>query len=155
MVVYSNPNNLISWEILLDFSAYFFVCLYMTFWMKSYPIKSNLLVNYHAKMLEKNVVRTAEPEMKKYRNIDTPQRSNLHLNTGGYICESNVSITLIEKLTDHFQHRLAFLTQRLPDLVQLVHVWLARPQRDPWQQLSKHAADGPDVHRRAVLGVSH
>lgn len=54
----------------------------------------------------------------------------------------------------HFLYTLA-LTQRPPDLVQLVHVRLARPQRDPWQQLSKHAADGPDVHRRAVLGVSH
>lgn len=54
----------------------------------------------------------------------------------------------------HFLYTLA-LTQGPPDLVQLVHVRLARPQRDPWQQLSKHAADGPDVHRRAVLGVSH
>lgn len=49
----------------------------------------------------------------------------------------------------------ADLTQRPPDLVQLVHVRLPGPQRDPRQQLGKHAADGPHVHRGAVLGVSH
>lgn len=49
----------------------------------------------------------------------------------------------------------ADLTQRPPDLVQLVHVRLPGPQRDPRQQLGKHAADGPHVHRGAVLSVSH
>lgn len=49
----------------------------------------------------------------------------------------------------------AVLTESLPDQVQLVHVRLPGPQRDPRQQLSEHAPDRPDVHRRSVLSVSH
>lgn len=47
------------------------------------------------------------------------------------------------------------LTQGSADEVQLVYVGLARPQGDPGQQLREDAADGPDVHGRAVLRVAH
>lgn len=51
--------------------------------------------------------------------------------------------------------QLLDLTKRLPDLVQLVHVRLPGPQRDPRQQLCEHTTDGPHVHRGAILSVSH
>lgn len=47
------------------------------------------------------------------------------------------------------------LTESLSDQVQLVHVGLPRPQRNPRKQLSKHAANRPHVHRGAILSVSH
>lgn len=47
------------------------------------------------------------------------------------------------------------LTEGFSDEVQLVHIGLARPQRDPGQQLGEDAADGPDVDGRAVLRVAH
>lgn len=47
------------------------------------------------------------------------------------------------------------LTESPSDQVQLIHVRLPRPQRDPRQQLSEHATNRPNVHRRAVLSVPH
>lgn len=46
-------------------------------------------------------------------------------------------------------------TQGPDDHVQLVHVRLARPEWLACEQLSAHAACGPDVHRRPILRVPH
>lgn len=77
---------------------------------------------------------------------------------------TNILIILIKKNNvNHPQSQTGFssgqqqvdLTESLPDLVQLVHVRLPGPQRDPRQQLREHTTNRPHVHRRAVLSVSH
>lgn len=77
---------------------------------------------------------------------------------------TNILIILIKKNNvNHPQSQTGFssgqqqvdLTEGLPDLVQLVHVRLPGPQRDPRQQLREHTTNRPHVHRRAVLSVSH
>lgn len=46
-------------------------------------------------------------------------------------------------------------TESFSDEVKLINIRLPRPEWIPVQQLCKNAAQGPHIHRRAVLGVSH